>query len=194
MWVSFDQNAIFSVLFYMNTLIRSPKDQNWDWDGYKDQKTGLCPIIGTQNNFDGDQDQSWDYLWSSSQWLQFIFIGQEVIYLLIITSQFLINQPKENMIFSIMYLLKRPKIENTDWYLHFCLYHIAVLLYLTIRASLAFRYEALHLLEHTLSSRRWKKSSSNIFHCDYLNLGVKMTARMRAFRIYPILPHLKPFS
>ena len=55
-------------------------------------------------------------------------------------------------------------------------------------------YEALHRLDYTLGSRRWKKSSSIYFHCDHLNLGVKMTARMRAFRIYPILPHLKPFS
>ena len=55
-------------------------------------------------------------------------------------------------------------------------------------------YEALHRLDYTSGSWRWKKSSSNIFDCDNLNLGVKMTARMRAFRIYPILPHLKPFS
>ena len=39
-----------------------------------------------------------------------------------------------------------------------------------------------------------KKSSANIFDCDHLNLGVKMTARMWAFRIYPIWPHLKPFN
>ena len=54
-------------------------------------------------------------------------------------------------------------------------------------------YEALHRLDYTLGSRRWKKSSTNIFDSNNLNLGVKMTARMRAFRIYPILPHLKPF-
>ena len=31
-----------------------------------------------------------------------------------------------------------------------------------------------------------EKFSANIFHCDHLNLGVKMTARAIAFRIYPI--------
>ena len=30
------------------------------------------------------------------------------------------------------------------------------------------------------------KSSSNNFHCNHLNLGVKMTTRMMAFRNYPI--------
>ena len=38
------------------------------------------------------------------------------------------------------------------------------------------------------------KYSANIFQCDHLNLGFKMTARMRAFRINPIWQHLKPFS
>ena len=47
------------------------------------------------------------------------------------------------------------------------------------------RDEALHRLEHTSGSQCWKKSTSYIFHCDHLNLGVKMTAQMRAFRIYP---------
>ena len=31
-----------------------------------------------------------------------------------------------------------------------------------------------------------KKSRGNIFHCDHLNLGVKMTTWTMAFRIYPI--------
>ena len=44
----------------------------------------------------------------------------------------------------------------------------------------------------TSGSRLWKKASSNIFYC--LNLGVKMTARMRAFRIYSSWPQFKPFS
>ena len=58
---------------------------------------------------------------------------------------------------------------------------------------LFFQYEALHRLEHTLGLLRWKKSISIIFYCDHLNIGVKIMARMRAFRIYPIWPHLKPF-
>ena len=53
--------------------------------------------------------------------------------------------------------------------------------------------QALRWLDYTSGSRCWERSSSNIFHCDHLNLGVKMTARM-AFRIYTIWPHLKPFS
>ena len=36
-------------------------------------------------------------------------------------------------------------------------------------------YEALHRLDYTSGSRRWKKSSSNIFDCDNLNIGVKIT-------------------
>ena len=55
-------------------------------------------------------------------------------------------------------------------------------------------YEALRWLNYTSGSQCLKRSSANIFHCDHLNLGVKTTARMRAFRIYHIWPHLKPFS
>ena len=47
-------------------------------------------------------------------------------------------------------------------------------------------YKALHRLENTSGLKRSKKSTSNIVHCDNLKLCVKITAQMRAFRLYPI--------
>ena len=63
----------------------------------------------------------------------------------------------------------------TSWldYLNFSLLLSHIIEFMPIT-----NYEALHRLDYTVGSRRWKKSSSIIFHCDHLNLGVKMTARI----------------